>query len=602
MNFFLRKYFIITIIVAILVIIWIKLFYLQLINEDLKLASQDNSRRRITLFPSRGMIVDRNEEILASNITTYDLMLIPKYVKNLDSAVLICDYINMSNTEFAEQFEKCKNYSKNKASLFYKLLTQEQYFVLREQLYRFPGFVFRKRTMRSYNVEISGHILGDVGEISLEELKNNPYYIGGEYIGKNGIEKYYEKELCGIKGVEYILIDVNNNKVGKYLNGDFDTAAQAGKKLKLTIAVEFQRYCESIMKNKIGSIVAIDPSNGEILSLVSSPNFNPQDLVGRQRSKNYDNLMKDKNNALHNRAVASEYPPGSIFKIAQTLVALDEGVIGKNTYFPCDRSLVGCHNHPPCTDVSQAIQYSCNPYFYQVFKKIILNKKTGNVFIDSPVGLDAWNTKIKTLGFGQQLEIGLPYVKSGKVPNSEIYNQKYGKKRWAFSTIYSLSIGQGEVLATPLQIANFCAIIANKGFYYTPHLVKEINGEELPMYKQKISTPFKEEYFDPIIKGMYMVVNEDFGTGCAAKIKNIIVCGKTGTAQNSKKDHSVFMAFAPKDNPKIAVCVYVENAGWGNSWAAPISHLVIEKYLKQEVSDTIFEKHIINSSLLPQNK
>ena len=583
---------------VIFVAIFVKLFYLQVINDDLKLISEHNTRKRIAIYPSRGLIFDNKGTVLVSNELVYDLLITPKYVRNIDSAKLICKYLNIDTTEFRIAYEKAKKYSKIKSSVFYKLLTREQHAQLQEILHQFPGFSFQQRTMRKYNENLSGHIIGDVGEISLKELQNDPYYSGGDFIGKSGVEKSYENILRGQKGIEYILVDVNNRKVGKYENGINDTLAVEGKSLTLTIDLEFQRYCEKIMANKIGCIVAIDPQNGEIITLVSSPDFNPSELIGRQRSQNYKILMEDTRKPLLNRAVASEYPPGSVFKIAQVLVGLDMNVIKKSSYFPCDYAFVGCHNHPPCTDVSRGIQFSCNPYFYYVYKKIILQGKTKNVFSDSEIGLNLWHDKIITLAFGAKLDIGLPNVKSGYVPDSKFYDKIYGHHRWAFSTIYSNAIGQGEVLATPLQIANFGAIIANKGYYYIPHIVKSVDSVPETKYTQKNHTPFKEEFFIPIIRGMFYVVNEEYGTGNLAYINNIIVCGKTGTAQNKGKDHSVFMAFAPMNNPKIALCVYVENAGWGNQWAAPISRLVIEKYLNHCISDTLFEQRIINTSLI----
>ncbi|MDR2835606.1 MAG: penicillin-binding protein 2 [Bacteroidales bacterium] len=596
MNLSIRKYHIFAIIIAIFLVIWIKLFYLQIFDDELSAASENNSKRKITIYPARGLIYDSDNNILASNEIAHDLLVIPKKIKNLDT-VLLCKYLDIDIETFRIQIENCIKYSKIKPSIFVKLLTPEQYATLQEKLYKFNGFFFQDRTIRKYNAAISAHILGDMGEVEMEDLKSDSYYSGGDYIGKNGIEKYYEKELRGQKGISQIIVDVNNNKVDSYEKGEFDIEAIEGKNLKLTINSELQKYSENIMKNKIGCIVAIDPKTGEILAMVSSPTYDPQILVGKARGENYNKLLNDSLKPLLNRAIASEYPPGSIFKLAQTLVALDENFINENTYFPCDKELVNCHNHPPCTGVARAIQFSCNPYFYYTFKKMIQQGDSKSVFINSANSLDAWNIKIKTLGFGTKFDIGLPFMKSGLIPNSNFYDKIYGKKRWAFSTIYSLAIGQGEILATPLQMANFCAIIANKGYYYTPYLVKEISGEEIK-HPQKNITPFKEKDFDPIIKGMYYVVNEDYGTGSLAHINDIIVCGKTGTAQNSKKDHSVFIAFAPKDDPKIAISVYVENAGWGNSWAAPISRLIIEKYINNTISDPYLEKLIINSSTI----
>ncbi len=369
-----------------------------------------------------------------------------------------------------------------------------------------------------------------------------------------------------------------------------------GKDLTLTIDLELQRYGEMLMNNKIGSIVAIEPATGEILAMVSSPSYDPQLLVGRARGNNYDSLLNAKGKPLINRAISSTYPPGSIFKMANALVAMQEGLITKDTFFPCDQSKVGCHGHPPANTVARAVQYSCNPYFYYVFKACVQRGKERSIFKDSRIGLDLWKKKIVTLGFDRALDIGLPGVNKGQVPGPDYYDRLYGKHRWAFSTIYSLGIGQGELLISPLQMAHFCAIIANRGFYYNPHLLKKLGGEAISGENtQKVFTPFDKKYFEIIVEGMDNVVNEEYGTGFYARMPDIRVCGKTGTAQNSGKDHSVFIAFAPRDDPKIAIAVYVENAGFGGVWAAPISRLMIEKYMKGYVTDTLLEKRIVES-------
>lgn len=591
-----RKYYISAIILFFILTIIFKLINLQIFDESLKISAKNNSQRRITEYPARGLIYDRYGNLLVYNEAAYDLMLIPKKMQEFDTLSL-CRDLNIDISDFYERLEKCISYSRFRPSVFYKQITAQQYSILQEHLFKYPGFFVQNRTLRKYTSSIAAHILGDIGEIDKETLEKNPYYTGGDYIGKSGIEKYYESELRGKKGVKIFLVDVHNNIQGNYMNGKYDTVAIPGKDLYLTIDSTLQAYGERLMKNKVGSIVAIDPNNGEILALVSSPTYDPQLLVGRNRGKNYDSLLNAKSKPLINRAISSTYPPGSIFKMAQALVGLQEGVINPNTYYPCDVTLVGCHEHPPAQGVARAIQYSCNPYFYMVFRSIVQRRVEKSIFKDARIGLQIWKDKITGLGFDKAFDIGLPGVNKGQIPGPDYYDRKYGKYRWAFSTIYSLGIGQGEVLVSPLQMANFCALIANRGYYYNPHIVKQIGPDSVDRKNyMKIFTPFDKKHFDVIIEGMDYAVNEDYGTGRNAIISGMRVCGKTGTAQNPRgKDHSVFIAFAPKDDPKIAIAVYVENAGFGGVWAAPIAKLMIEKYLLDSITDLNLEKRIIEA-------
>jgi len=601
-NFETRKYTIGGIILLILLIIWGKIFFLQLFDTELKKSSENNSQRQVTVYPGRGLIYDRNGVLLVCNEAAYDLMLVPKNMTEIDTLAL-CGYLNITKEEFEKKLEKCKQYSMYRPSVFYVQIPAIEYAKIQEHLYRFPGFYVQNRTLRKYKEGIAAHVLGDVGEVDLDILKKDPYYKGGDYMGKSGIEQYYEKELRGKKGVQIFLVDVHSNIQGSYMDGKYDKVAIPGKDLTLTIDSELQKYGELLMQNKVGSIVAIQPSTGEILAMISSPGYDPQLLVGRQRGDNHDSLLNTPGKPLINRAISSTYPPGSVFKMAVALVALQEGLIKPGTYFPCDVSIVGCHGHPPANGVVRAIQYSCNPYFYFVFKAVVQRGIEKSVFKDSRIGLDLWKKKVITLGFDTALDIGLPAVNNGQIPGPDFYDKLYGKHRWAFSTIYSLGIGQGEVLVSTLQLAHFCSIIANRGYYYNPHLLKEISGESVTgKNKQKTFTPFDKKYFDVIVEGMDYVVNDEYGTGFYARIPDIRVCGKTGTAQNPHGDcHSVFVAFAPKDNPQIAIAVMIENAGFGGVWAAPISRLMIEKYIKKEISDTLLETRIINSVLFEEN-
>lgn len=593
-----RKFVIGGIIFALFIAIWIKLFFIQIIDTSLKQSSDNNSQRRVTEYPGRGLIYDRNNTLLVCNEAAYDLMLVPRRMKEFDTLEL-CNSLGIDIQDFYQKLEKCKAYSSYRPSIFFKQINSLQFAILQEHLYRYPGFYVQSRTLRKYTEGIAAHVLGDIGEVDLKTLETDNFYSAGDYIGKSGVEKYYENLLRGSKGVKIYLVDVRSTIQGSYLEGKYDIPAIPGKNINLTIDSELQRYGELLMSNKVGSIVAIEPESGEILALVSAPNYDPQLLVGRERGKNYDSLLNAPAKPLINRAISSSYPPGSIFKIANALVALQEGLININSYFPCDVSKVGCHGHPPANGIARAVQYSCNPYFYFAFRNIIQRGIEKSIFKDSRIGLDLWKKKIVSLGFDQTFDIGLPGVNKGLIPGPEYYDRWYGKHRWAFSTIYSLSIGQGEVLVSPLQMANFCAIIANRGFYYYPHILKKIDNEEyIGENTKKTFTPFDKKYFDEIVKGMDFVVNEDYGTGYYARLSDIKVCGKTGTAQNKGKDHSVFIAFAPKDQPKIALAVYVENAGFGGVWAAPIARLMIEKYIRNYVIDKDLEKRIIETEIL----
>lgn len=594
-----RKYIIIGIIVTLFLIVWIKLFYLQIIDESLKISSENNSRRKVVVYPARGLIYDRNGVLLVYNEAAYDLHVIPGKVKDIDTLSL-CRDLGITLEDFNSRLEKSKIYSKHRPSVFFKQIDSRQYAKLQEHLYKYKGFFVQNRTLRKYNEGVAAQVLGDIGEIDANMLREEPYYSAGDYVGKSGVEKYFEKELRGTKGTEYLLVDVHNNIQGNYMDGKYDTVAIPGNNIVLTIDVNLQKYGELLMQNKLGSIVAVEPSSGEILAMVSSPGYDPQLLVGRQRGKNFDSLINIPQKPLINRAI-SPNPPGSIFKIAQALVGLQEGIITEHTFYPCDKSKIGCHNHPPCNGVAKAIQYSCNPYFYFVFKNLVQRNVESSVFKDSRIGLELWKEKIVTLGFENAFDIGLPSVKKGTIPGADYYDNLYGKYRWAFSTIYSLSIGQGEVMATPLQLANFCAILSNRGFYYSPHIVKQIgdNSAVTNNSLEKITPPFDKKYFDIMVEGMDYVVNQDYGTGYYGRIPGIKVCGKTGTVENPHgKDHSVFVAFAPKDDPQIAIAVYIENAGFGGVWAAPIARLLMEKYLTGKISDTELEKRILESVLI----
>lgn len=482
-------------------------------------------------------------------------------------------------------------------------MTADEYSRVAERLYQYPGFYGQKRSLRIYPDSIAAHVLGYIGEVNQANLDNDTFYRSGDFIGISGLEKQYEKELRGGRGREVLMVDVHNTVQGQFENGRFDIEAKAGQNLTSTIDIQMQKYGEQLMVNKKGSIVAIEPRTGEVLALVSSPSYDPNLLVGVKRAKNYKLLAEnDSLDPLFNRALMAKYPPGSIFKIVQSLIGLDLGVINENTGITCNKALVGCHNHPSASNLREAIQMSCNPYYHQVFKRIINQGKSKNYFEDSAIGLAIWNNKVRAFGLGERLGLDLPSLKSGGVPDVAFYDRIYGTRRWAFSTIYSLSIGQGELEVVPLQMANLTAIIANRGYYITPHLIKGLTGTvDSNFIWDRHDSGIDSAFYTPIVDAMNWVVEKPGGTARKARIDGIKVCGKTGTAENPHgKDHSVFIAFAPMNDPKIAIAVYVENSGFGGDWAAPIASLIIERYLTGKISDSLKEERILNADLISQ--
>lgn len=578
----------------------IRLFNVQIINDKYKIDSDQNVLREVIQYPARGLIYDRNGILLVYNEAAYDLMVVPKQVKEMDT-LAFCDLLGISIEDFRTKFYKARDYSRYKPSVFEKEISSKEYAKIQEKLFGYPGFYAQTRTLRKYPRESAAHVLGYIGEVDQKIIDNDNYYKSGDYIGKSGIELSYESLLRGKRGVKRVLVDVHNREKGSYLDGELDTIAVTGSTIYLSIDAVIQEYGEKLMQNKRGSIVAIEPSTGEILALVSAPAYNPNLLVGRDVKKNYPILSKDEVKPLFNRALMASYPPGSTFKTVQALIGMQDGVITENSGFPCVKSNVGCHDHPSAGNVTESIKMSCNPYYFNVFRKILLQGKSTSLFKDSEIGLAKWSKQVKKFGLGERLETDLPSIKKGFIPDVPFYDKWYGKGRWAFSTIYSLSIGQGEIGVVPLQMANLSAILSNRGYYYTPHLLKRIEKTDtIPkIFRIKHNVGIEKPYFDPVIEGMWKVVYEAGGTARQARIDSITVCGKTGTAQNPHgEDHSIFIAFAPKDAPKIAIAVYVENAGFGGTWAAPIASLIMEKYLTRTVKDTVKENRILNANLM----
>jgi penicillin-binding protein 2 len=602
-NQFYQRKLIITIgIIAIAVIYVLKLFYIQVIDKQYIVSANSNVLRKIIQYPARGIIYDRNHKILVQNEPVYDLLVIPNQIQSLDTNSL-CTLIGLSKPEFIDRLNKIKAYSMVKSSIIEKQISAETYATFQEKLFEFKGFYIQNRTVRHYPEPIASHILGYIGEVDERIIKRSgSYYKMGDYIGISGIERAYEESLRGRRGVRNILVDVFNREKGSYENGKFDTLAVAGDKLICSLDLDLQKYGEQLMQNKKGSIVAIEPKTGEILAYISSPNYDPNLLVGRGRSMNYRKLLLDEDKPLFNRPIQAEYPPGSIFKIVQALVGQQLGVLEPSTVFPCGggyrvgRLVVKCtHVHPPLNLV-ESIQHSCNAYYCNAFRRMI----DQGPFEDPQEGFAQWKTNVLSFGLGNPLRIDLPNENDGLIPKKERYDKIYGKNRWKSSTIISLSIGQGELGITPMQMANLMAIVANKGYYFTPHLIKGIGEKEIvkPEFAKRNTTSIKPEYFEPVIEGMEKVVSN--GTAYWSRIPEINMCGKTGTVQNPHgEDHSVFVAFAPKENPKIAIAVVVENAGFGAVWAAPIASLMVEKYLKGKVTrPAYYEDRIVKANLM----
>lgn len=590
-----RKFVVVGIVVGIVLLFIARLFYLQIMNDEYKKHADSNAFLNKTVYPSRGIMYDRNGKLLVSNQPAYDVLVCMRNMKDLDTLSL-CESLGITREFFEKRIKDIKNKSLNPGYSFYTdqlfmgQLRTEDFAKFQEQLYKFNGFSIRRRTVRQYEYSVGGALFGDLGEVSKKEMEADDYYVRGDYIGKQGIESYYEKQLRGEKGTEVLLRDAYGRIKGRYMDGAMDVAPVPGKNLTLSLDIELQLLAERLLQNKIGSVVAIEPETGEVLCMASSPSFDPQILVGRQRGDNHRLLSKDKQKPLLNRAIMGTYPPGSTFKTAQALTFLQEGAIEPETSFPCSLGFrykglhVGCHAHGSPLPLVPALATSCNSYFCWGLYRMIGSSRFGS----SQEALTRWKDHMVAMGFGYRLGIDLPGEARGFIPNSAFYDKWYGG-RWNGLTIISISIGQGEVTLTPLQIANLGATIANRGKYIAPHVVKEVQGEELDsLYRFPKYTMVDKEHYETVVEGMREAVLN--GTCRAANLPGIEVCGKTGTAQNRGKDHSAFMGFAPMDNPKIAVAVYVENGGFGAVYGVPIGALIMEKYLTGTLSEASEQK------------
>lgn len=603
-----RKYVICGFLILIVFIYLIRLFNLQVADAKYKMYADNNAFLRKTQYPSRGLIYDRNGELVVYNQPAYDVMMIPRDVQPFDTTDF-CHTLNITREQFDQRIADMKDSRKNPGYSSYtpqKLithLTAQDYGRLQEKLYRFPGFFIQKRILRQYNHLAAANVLGNIREVSARDIEKDDYYTAGDYTGDLGVEKSYEPYLRGEKGMEILIRDAHGRIKGRYEEGAHDIAPVSGRNLKLSIDIKLQEYAESLMVNKIGAVVAIEPATGEILAMVSSPTYDPTLLVGRDRGKNYRMLVNNSDDhPLFDRALMAAYPPGSTFKPGQGLILLQEGVINLQTAFPCYHGFisgglkVGCHGHGSPIPLKPALQTSCNAYFCWGFKAMVDNKRSK--YGSSANAFEVWKKHLVSLGYGYRLGVDLPGESRGFIPNAKFYDKIYGEGHWSANTIISVSIGQGEILATPLQIANIAATIANRGHYITPHVVKEIQDTIMPAEYLEVHHPtIDKKHFLDVAEGMRMAVTG--GTCRLAALPDIEVCGKTGTAQNPHgKDHSAFIGFAPYHEPKIAVCAYVENAGFGATFGVPIGSLVIEKYLKGSISP---ERKHLETRMLESN-
>lgn len=585
-----RSVFLRGLVIAVVLLFVVRLFSIQVLNPKYRESANSNAFLRKTIYPARGVIFDRNGKMLVNNQPAYDVTVVMRQIAHLDT-LAFCKALDITPEFFRERMEQVKDrrrnpgYSSYTSQVFLSQLSQEEVAPLREKLYQFSGFDVQRRTFRLYSYQAAAHLLGDMGEVSRSDIEKDDYYVQGDFIGKQGIESYYEKWLRGEKGQEILLRDAVGRIQGRYMDGAYDVPPVAGSNLTLSIDIELQLLGERLMKNKIGSIVAIEPSTGQVLCMVSAPSFNPSDLVGRHRSENYKELSELWSKPLLNRTIMGTYPPGSTFKTAQALVMQQEGVINTETLFPCTGGFVynnlrvGCHAHSSPISLRDAIATSCNGYFCWGYYRLIGSDK----YSSAQQALTVWKDYMVNQGFGYALGIDLPGEKRGMIPNSQYYDRIYNR-HWSGLTIISNSIGQGEITLTPLQIANLGATIANRGFFVTPHVVKDIeNGQLDSIYTERRYTGIERQYYEHVVEGMRESVLS--GTCRAAARPEYEACGKTGTAQNNGKDHSAFMGFAPMNDPKIAIAVYVENGGFGATYGVPIGAMIMELYLNGHLSE-----------------
>jgi penicillin-binding protein 2 len=601
-----RKFLLFLFIIGVGLIFIFRLFYLQIYTVKAHNLFDDNAIRKVYDYPKRGFVYDRNGKLLVANQPSYDVMFIPREVKPLDT-LEFCSLLKINKEQFLKSYNKAYKYSPWLPSVFLAHLSKEDYAVLQEKMRKFEGFYIQKRSLRLYETSIGANVLGDIGEVNRSIIEKEPYYKMGDLIGKQGVEASYEEVLRGVKGIKFIQKDRFNRDIGPYKEGIYDTLPEPGKDITITIDSKLQEYGELLMQHKRGGIIAIEPSSGEILAMVTAPSYNPNLLVGRNRSKNYSKMHYDTiSRPLYDRGLLAQYAPGSPFKVLNALVGLQENVVTTEDRFSCrmgyylgSRKLTGCHYHRSPLSMNDGIAQSCNAYFANVYRRII------DKFETSYEGMNVWSNHIKSFGLGNYLGYDLKIGSKGRVPDGDFYNRWYGENRWVSTYNISNAIGQGEVEATPIQLANMAAAIGNRGYFYTPHIIKNIEGETInDNYTIPKKTTIDKANFEPVVQGMFDVYNN--GTAVYLKIPGIEICGKTGTAENFIKingektqltDHSIFVAFAPKDNPKIAIAVFVENGYWGSRFAGKIASLMIEKYIKGHITRTDLENWILSHSL-----
>ncbi len=594
-----RKYLFYFFFIGLALIFMARLFYIQVIRKDFRLSAENNVIRKEMIYPGRGIIYDRNHKLLIGNQSAYDLMVIPRQVETMDTTTF-CNLLGITKETFSLKLAEAKAYSTYKPSVFLKQLSKEQFAYFQEMLSQFPGFFPQKRILREYRYNSAANVIGFIGEASDQYLADHPSYRKGDLVGKTGIEKSYEEMLRGHVGIQYRMVDVHNRVKGRFENGQYDTLPKPGEDITCTIDIILQQYGERLMNGKRGSVVAIEPSSGEILALVTSPSYDPNLMVGRDRTKNYSRLYSDSiNKPLYDRALLAEYPPGSTFKVLGALIGLQEGVIDANTTYYCRGGFhfgslnVKCHcPFGSAISLRNSISKSCNNYYCQVFKSTIEN------YPDAHQGMDAWSNHVKSFGLGKFLNNDLSTGRKGFVPDADYYDRAFRYPNWRAVSTISLGIGQGELLVTPVQLANMTAAVANRGFYYTPHILKKIGGKDIsiPDFVKPKYTTVDPKHFEGVINGMFDVF--ELGTARASRLDSIQMCGKTGTAENPHgQDHSIFIAFAPKDNPKIAIAIIVENGYWGSRWAAPIASLMIEQYLTGKITRPQLEQKMFEGTL-----
>lgn len=594
-NYSQRKYVIGSIFILVALIILIKLFIIQIVDDSYKHSSDSNTLRYITQYPSRGKIYDRNGELLVYNDAVYDLMIIPSQAKKTDTASL-CKLLNINHSTYINNLNKAKKYSMITPSIFISQITKEEYGRIAEMLYHYPGFYFQIRSIRQYPRPIAAHTLGSIGEVTKPEMDKDSYYKLGDYIGKSGIEKYYEEELRGTKGLKITVVDVHNREKERYMDGACDIMPESGTDIILGLDAELQAYGEYLMSGKTGSIVAIEPTTGQILAMVTSPTYDPNELVGRKRGTRYSELLNNPDKPLINRAISGTYPPGSTFKMINGLISLQSGAMTANTPYPCNgpkSTPIKCtHYHSSPVRLYDAIENSCNPYFWQAFLDMMNSKRFGG----TKAAFKFWYDNVISFGLGRTCKSDIPFTVSGNIPTMEYYDKLYHGV-WNAMTIRSLSIGQGEILVTPLQLANVAAAIGNEGYFIEPHYIKCFGTTDDSVSFEKHIINIDKKHFRNVKKGMQSVFEGVHGTARMSAITGITVGGKTGTAENPHgPDHSIFMGFAPINNPQIAIAVVVENAGFGSTWAAPIASLMIEKYIKGEATRPKLEEKVLTTN------